>query len=151
MAEAAGAGDAPPPFWKADARLKTRSNSPTKHPSKSLIWTSVRRLDIDHPLMLQGFTHICTEEGCSTPLKLVKPKDKDYWTNTLAIAHAKKFHPDSSGKSFLKDEASNKVNVSPPFCSTNKNNCIFRRSLLSLNTQKHFLKARRCRWRPRHR
>lgn len=95
--------DDPPP-WRTNPNFRTRANSPTSHPSKSNIWKTVLRLCSDHPLALtkDGYTHICTEEGCGYALKLNKPKDKEYWTNTPAINHVRRAHPESSGKEFVK-------------------------------------------------
>ena len=39
-----------------------------------------------------SYTHICIVDGCRTLLKLLKPKNKSYYTATKAFDHVRKKH-----------------------------------------------------------
>jgi len=81
--------------WKLNPFWKTRLNSPSSRKMRSDVWKTFLRLEDDHPH--HGLhTHICTIDSCPEPLvKLVKPKGKDHWGTTKAVAHLNKFHQDS--------------------------------------------------------
>ena len=95
--------------WLTNPSFRTRTNSPTRLPSKSIVWETVKRLASDHPKVAEGFTHICTEAGCYHFLKLTKPPAATYWSTTRAGEHLTKAHPATSGKNGVERAKSNQV------------------------------------------
>ena len=100
--------------WVANPKHKTRNNSPTKLPSKSPVWDVVKRLNDDHPKAKEGFTHVCTQTGCSHFLKLTKAKDCTSWPTTRAGEHLRNSHPEDGGKAGVDRSAAIKVSFVPP-------------------------------------
>ena len=97
-------------LWKNEPKWKTRSNSPTRKPSKSETWSVIRRLEPDHPKAILGFTHICVEGGCGKFFKLKKAKGSNSWPSTTPGKHLKIAHENASGKGGVHRDEKAKVN-----------------------------------------
>jgi len=106
--EAAGPGevvDKKP--WLKDPRALTRSNSPTSRPPRSTIWVSVRRLEPNHPMVAEGYEHICIKPGCFQFFKLNMSSGN--WATNPAPSHAKTCHPKTSGAPYIEPRTPKQV------------------------------------------
>jgi len=108
-AQAAEENDDPTKPWQGNPKYKTRNNSPTRLPSKSTVWDSIKRLNEDHPKVKEGYTHACTQVGCGRFFKLVKLKDIASWPTTRAGEHLRNSHPEDGGKDGVARSAAIKV------------------------------------------
>ena len=77
--------------WISNPTYKTCDNSPGKRKAKSDLWNYIKRLRQDHEKS-DSYTHICVVRGCGKLIKLLKPKNKAYYTTTKAFDHVRKKH-----------------------------------------------------------
>ena len=105
---AADVGDGNGSPWSTNPLYRTRNNSPTRTPSKSAVWETVKRLSTDHPKVAEGLAHICTEAGCGYFFKLSRPTPTS-WATTRVGEHLSKAHGATSGKNGVERAEANQV------------------------------------------
>jgi hypothetical protein len=97
--------------WLEDPTYRTRPNTPTKHSSRSNCWHHALRLGLDHPMIEEGYTHICAVQGCGHFYKLTKLPKKNYWSNNNCLYHLKKMHGGDAGAWTIKADLEAQVRV----------------------------------------
>jgi hypothetical protein len=65
--------------------------------ARSNCWLHALRLNFEHPMRKQGYTHICAVLGCGHLYNLTKLPQKEYRSNINSLYNLKKVHGGDSG------------------------------------------------------